>query len=81
MPKFNVLITEILTKVVTVEAEDKQNALWKVEDMRENGECTLYSENLLDVELGFAEDGLKIQSSGNVIEYYFDREDIDDSDE
>ncbi len=49
--------------------------------MRKNGECTLYSENLLDVELGFAEDGLKIQSSGNVIEYYFDREDIDDSDE
>ena|GEM_PF-6478442 len=27
MPKFNVLITEILTKVVAVEAEDKQKAL------------------------------------------------------
>ncbi|MBQ3402097.1 MAG: DpnD/PcfM family protein [Synergistaceae bacterium] len=78
MPKFRVLITEILTKIVTVEAKDKQDALYKVEDMRKDGKCTLYSEDFLDVEFGFAEDGLKIQSSGNVIEYYFDSDDYDD---
>ena len=45
MPKFSVEITETLQKVITVEAENEQEALWKVEDMWKNGECILDSEN------------------------------------
>ena len=47
MSKFNVEITETLQKIITVEAENEQEALWKVEDMWKNGECILDSENFM----------------------------------
>ncbi len=47
MPKFSVEITETLQKVITVEAQDEAEALWKAEDMWKNGEYVLDSENFM----------------------------------
>ena len=50
MPKFEVLIMETLEKVVTVEAEDEDEAIHRVEDMWDNGDYILDSENFTGVE-------------------------------
>ena len=50
MSKFEVLITEILTKSVIVDAEDKDEALLKVSDKWQDGEIELDVSNFCDVE-------------------------------
>ena len=50
MPKFEVLITEYLTKSVIVEAEDANDAHYKVLDMWRSGEIILYPDNFCDVD-------------------------------
>ena len=50
MPKFDVLITEFLTKSVEVDAENANNAFWKVCDEWRNGTHVLDADNFCDVE-------------------------------
>ena len=50
MPKFEVTITEFLTKSVEVDAENANNAFWKVCDEWRNGIHVLDSDNFCDVE-------------------------------
>ena len=57
MPKFEVTITEILTKTVTVEAEDEDEAFWKVCDDWRDGEHVLYPEDFLCAEFEVRHDG------------------------
>ena len=50
MPKFEVLITEYLTKSVIVEAEDANKAHYKVLDMWRSEEIILYPDDFYDVD-------------------------------
>ncbi|MBR1438293.1 MAG: DpnD/PcfM family protein [Synergistaceae bacterium] len=50
MPKFEVFITETLTKAVTVEAENEEEALQEVRYGWKNEFYVLDAENFVDVE-------------------------------
>ena len=58
MPKFEVLIMETLEDIVTVEAENENEALRQVEDAWKNGEYILDSKNFTGVEFKLWNDEL-----------------------
>ncbi len=58
MPKFEVLIMETLEDIVTVEAENEEEALEKVEDSYNNGDYVLGSENFTGVEFKLWKSGI-----------------------
>lgn len=58
MPEFKVLIMETLEDIVTVEAENEEEALEQAEDSYNSGEYILDSENFTGVEFKLWKDGL-----------------------
>ncbi|MBQ9404321.1 MAG: DpnD/PcfM family protein [Synergistaceae bacterium] len=72
MPKFEVIIVEILTKSVTVEADDKTEAFYRVLDDWKNEKYILYGDDFCDVEfevcpLGEDSDNATIYNSNGFI--------------
>lgn len=51
MPKFNINITEILSREIEIKATDKEAALEKVRELYKNEEIVLDSEDYLDTEI------------------------------
>ncbi len=56
MPKFSVQITETLQKIVTVEAENEDEALQEVREGWEDGTYILDADNFMEVDFDLWDD-------------------------